>query len=347
MLLVTGATGFVGSAVARTLLARGEAVRVTARKGADLSNLTGLDVEIVEADLRDQASMATALKGCSGLYHVAADYRLWTRKPAEMFKTNVDGTVALMRAAADAGVSRVVYTSSVATLGLWKDGRSADEETPVSFADMVGPYKQSKFKAEEAVLAIQNELPPVVVVNPSTPIGPRDIKPTPTGRTIQEAALGKMPAYVDTGLNIVHVDDVAEGHVLAFERGTPGECYILGGDNMSLKDILSEIARLTGRKPPKVRLPNSAVYPVALISEAIAWATFSNKEPMVTRDALKMAKKLMYFTSAKAERELGYTHRPAVHALKDAIEGFGIKTVQTLDHETDFAASTASKKDAA
>jgi dihydroflavonol-4-reductase len=324
--LVTGATGFVGSAVARALLARGEAVRVLARPGGDRRNIGGLDVEIAEGDLTDAASLAAALKGANALYHVAADYRLWARDPRVLYAANVEGTKALMRAAAEAGVARIVYTSSVATLGLRADGNPATEETPVSFADMIGDYKKSKYLAEEAVREmVARDGLPCVIVNPSTPVGPRDIKPTPTGRMIYEAASGRMPAYVDTGLNIVHVDDVAAGHLLAFDKGEVGERYILGGENMGLKDILQTIARLTGRTAPKTELPRAPLYPIAIVAEAVAALT--GREPFLTRDGLRMARKKMFFSSARAEEKLGYRARAAEQALRDAIEGFGIKTL--------------------
>ncbi len=321
--MVTGATGFVGSAVARLLLARGEAVRVLARPNSDRRNLQGLDLQVVEGDLRDHASIRRALKGCSALYHVAADYRLWVRNPAEIYHTNVEGTRRVLTAAAEAGVSRIVYTSSVATLGLAPDGAPADEETPVSLHDMVGHYKRSKYFAEEAVrdLVTAQQLP-VVIVNPSTPIGPRDVKPTPTGRMVVEAAAGRMPAFVDTGLNVVHVDDVAAGHLLAFDRGRPGERYILGGEDMHLGQILAAVSEICGRRPPRYKLPHGAVMPVAYAAEAWARLCRSGKEPFVTVDGLKMARKKMFFSHAKAADSLGYKARPAVEALRDAIDWF-------------------------
>lgn len=321
MILVTGATGFVGSALVRLLLQRGEMVRVLARVGSDRRNLTGLQVEIVEGDLLKPESLKPAVRGCTGLYHVAADYRLWTREPAKMFEANVDGSQAIIRAAAEAGVERIVYTSSVATLGIVKDG-VADEQTPVSFTDMIGVYKQSKYRAEEAVQQlIVDEGAPVVIVNPSTPIGPRDIKPTPTGRMIVEAAAGRMPAFVDTGLNIAHVDDVAAGHILAFDKGVVGERYILGGTDMTLSEILAHIAGLVGRKPPRIKIPHNAILPVAYLSEA--WTRLTGGDtPFVVVDGIKMAKKKMYFSSAKAEQELGYQFRPAADALLDAVNWF-------------------------
>ena len=318
--LVTGATGFVGSAVARVLEARGHRVRVTHRKGSDLSNLAGLAAEAVEADLRDPASLARAVQGCGAVFHVAADYRIWVPDPAAMLAANVEGSAALMRAAAAAGAARIVYCSSVAALGLTKDGAPADEAQPVTEAQVVGIYKKSKFRAEQAVLAMAREGLPVVVVNPSTPIGPRDVKPTPTGRMIRDAARGRMPAYVETGLNIVHVDDVAEGHALAFERGRVGEKYILGGQNMTLGALLGLVAEQTGRKPPRVKLTQNALWPLALASEAAARAF--GIEPVVTRDHLRMSRKMMFFSSAKAEAELGYRPRPAREAVADAVAWF-------------------------
>lgn len=322
MILVTGATGFVGAAVVRRLLAAGHAVRVTARAGSDRRNVEGLDVDVAEADLTDPASLRRALEGCRALFHVAADYRIWAPDPAAMRRVNVEGTKALMEAALDAGVERVVYTSSVATLGLNADGTPADEATPVTFADMIGAYKQSKYLAEEAVRGmIAGRGLPAVIVNPSTPMGPRDVKPTPTGRMIVQAARGKMPAFVDTGLNVVHVDDVAEGHWLAFEHGAIGERYVLGGENMTLREILAVVAELAGRRPPGVRIPHAAVMPLAHVAEA--WARLAGGgEPFVTVDGLRMARKLMFFSSARAERALGYRPRPAREAIADAVRWF-------------------------
>ena len=318
--LVTGASGFVGAAVARALLAQGRKVRVLLRPQSDRRNIDGLDVEIRLGSLENTASLAAALEGCGALYHVAADYRLWVRDEAPMMRANVEGTRLLMLAALDAGIERIVYTSSVATLGL-SPGSIADETTPSTLGDMIGPYKRSKFLAEEAVRALIAERQlPAVIVNPSTPVGPRDVKPTPTGRMIVEAASGRMPAFVDTGLNIVHVDDVAAGHLLAEERGRVGERYILGGENLSLAEILRRIAALTGRKPPSLSIPIPLIWPIALGAEA--WGRVSGKEPFVTCDGLRMARKTMYFSSAKAERELGYRARSADHALAEAIQWF-------------------------
>jgi dihydroflavonol-4-reductase len=318
--LVTGATGFVGSAVVRALLGAGHSVRVLARPGGNRHNLAGLPVSLAEGNLEDDASLQAAVAGCQFLFHVAADYRLWVRDPAAMLRTNVDGTRNLMRAAAAAGVSRIVYTSSVATLGHCLDGPS-DETTPSTLTDMTGPYKRSKFLAEKEVQKmIRDEGLPAVIVNPSTPIGPGDIKPTPTGRLIVEAASGKVPAYVDTGLNVVHVDDVAAGHLLALEKGTIGERYVLGGDNLLLAEILGMIAKTVGRRPPVVKLPRLPLYPLAVAAEA--WGRLSGNEPFLTLDGLKMAKWKMWFSSVKAEKALGYTHRPAPQAIADAIGWF-------------------------
>ena len=320
--LVTGATGFVGAAVVRRLLARGETVRVLTRPASDRSNIDDLPVEIALGDLLAPDSLPAALSGCRSLYHVAADYRLWAPKPEAMYQANVEGSRNLIRHAMAAGVERIVYTSSVAVLGRTADGRPADEETPVTIDDMIGHYKRSKFLAEEAVRSlIADEDAPVTIVNPSTPIGPRDIKPTPTGRMIVEAAAGRIPAYVDTGLNIVHVDDVAEGHLLAHDRGRIGERYVLGGQDMTLAEILRAIAEIVGRPPPKVRLPHNLILPIAVLAES--WARlFKTGEPFVTIDGIRMAKKRMFFSSAKAKAALGYSHRPQQDALRDAVAWF-------------------------
>ena len=319
--LVTGASGFVGSAVARALLARGRPVRVLVRPSSDRRNVADLAVDVRLGSLEDSASLAAALEGCGALFHVAADYRLWVRDPEAMYRANVDGTRALMTAALAAGVARIVYTSSVATLGLTDDGSPADETTPSTLDDMIGPYKRSKFLAEETVCGlVREQLLPAVIVNPSTPIGPRDLRPTPTGRMIVEAASGRMPAFVDTGLNLVHVDDVAAGHLLAEERGRVGERYILGGENMTLAEILRRIAALTGRRPPTIKLPIPAIWPIALVAEGMARIT--GREPFVTLDGLRLARKTMFFSSAKAMRDLGYAPRPAEAGLADAIAWF-------------------------
>jgi dihydroflavonol-4-reductase len=319
--LITGATGFVGSAVARTMARRGHALRLLVRSSSDRRNVDGIDAELVTGDLTDPASLARAAAGCRYVIHVAADYRLWVPHPEDMMRANVDGAVAMMRAAADAGAERIVHCSSVAALGQIGDGTPADETTPTHEADFVGVYKRSKYRAERAVLELAaRESLPVVVVNPAAPVGPRDIKPTPTGKMVLDTAKGRVPAYIDTGLNIVHVDDVAEGHALALERGRIGERYVLGGENFLLKDILAMIADVAGRRPPQIRLPEALIWPVAWVMEKTAPLT--GIAPMMTRDHLKMARKKMFYSSAKAAAELGYTARPAREAVVDAVEWF-------------------------
>jgi dihydroflavonol-4-reductase len=321
-ILVTGGTGFIGAAVARALVAQGERPRCLVRRGSDRRNLQNLDVELVEGDLLDPASLEAAMAGCKVLFHVAADYRIWVRSPEHMLRTNVQGTRSLMELALRAGVGRIVYTSSVAVLGKNKSGRPADEETPVSLGDMIGIYKRSKFLAEEEVLRLQREAGlPVIIVNPSTPIGPGDVKPTPTGRMVVEAARGRIPAFVETGLNVVHVDDVAAGHLLACERGQVGQRYVLGGENLALGTILRQVAEARGRPAPRLRLPRRPLYPLAYASETWARVT-GGREPLLTVDGLKMAATPMYFSSAKAERGLGYRARPALTALQDAVGWF-------------------------
>jgi dihydroflavonol-4-reductase len=319
--LITGATGFLGSAVARLLLAEGRALRALVRVGSDTKNINDLDVERVTGDLTDAASLKAALKGCDALYHVAADYRLWIPRPKEIYDINVEGTRSLMRAAGEAGVARIVYTSSVAVLGLHKDGAPADEDLPVRLGDMTGHYKRSKFLAEAVVrdMVAEDGLP-AVIVNPTAPIGARDIKPTPTGRIIVDFVNGRMPAYVDTGLNLVHVDDCARGHLLAFAHGKLGERYILGGENLSLRDILLSLGRLTGRPAPGIRLPNRLLVPFAYGAEG--WARLTGSETRLTVDSLRMARKRMFFSSAKAARDLGFSSRPAEQALSDAVRWF-------------------------
>ncbi len=321
-ILVTGATGFVGSVVARQLVARGDDVSALTRPGGDRSNLAGLPVRWIDGDLRDRASLQRACHGQQGLFHVAADYRLWARRPADLYDSNVGGTRNLLEAARDAGVPRIVYTSSVATLGLHTDGTSANEDTLATLADMVGHYKRSKFLAEELVASmVREQALPVVIVNPSTPIGPYDIKPTPTGRMIRDAVHRKIPAYVDTGLNLTHVEDVAQGHLLAFERGQIGRRYILGGENLSLREILATIADLCGHAPPRIELPRAVVYPIAYFAQAWAWLTHGS-EPQATVDGLRMSRKRMYFSSERAIRELGYQSRPARDSLAAAVAWF-------------------------
>lgn len=319
--LVTGATGFVGAAVARALVKQGRTVRVLVRPTSDTRNLANLPVERRPGSLEDAGSLSAALTDCGALFHVAADYRLWVPRPETMYRANVAGTQFLMQAALDQGVGRIVHTSSVAVLGLLPKGEPADEDTPSDLADMIGPYKRSKFMAEQIVREmVATKGLPAVIVNPSTPIGPGDVKPTPTGRMIIEAASGRMPVFVDTGLNIVHVDDVAAGHLLAEERGRVGERYILGGENLSLREILARIAAIVGRKPPRFSVPIPALIPVATVAEALAALT--RKEPFVTRDGLRLARKTMFFTSEKAVSELNYVPRPAEDALRDAVAWF-------------------------
>jgi dihydroflavonol-4-reductase len=317
--LVTGASGFVGSAVARALRTRGDPVRLLVRSGSPRRNIENLDCDVVEGDMRSPDDMARAMAGVRWLYHVAADYRLWARDPEEIVHNNLGGVGAVMYAAFKAGVERIVYTSSVATLSL--KSIPADESAPLSVDEAIGAYKRSKVAAERLVEQLMAERGlSVVIVNPSTPIGPRDVRPTPTGRIILEAAAGKMPAFVDTGLNLVHVDDVAEGHLLAMEKGRVGERYILGGQDVALSEMLAEIAALTGRKPPKVNLPRGPLYPLAYAAEAIAMLT--GKEPFLTVDGLKMSRYRMFFSSAKAAAELGYRARPHIEGLKDALAWF-------------------------
>ncbi|MEO8345613.1 MAG: hopanoid-associated sugar epimerase [Betaproteobacteria bacterium] len=319
--LVTGASGFVGSAVARALLADGFSVRALVRPSSPRGNLVTLDVETVEGDMRDVAAVARAMAGVRYVMHVAADYRLWSRDPDEIRRNNVAGTQAVMDAALRAGVERIVYTSSVAALALRADGRPADESVALSEAAAVGAYKRSKVAAQEIVEAmIARDGLPAVIVNPSTPIGPRDIRPTPTGRIIIEAACGRMPGYVDTGLNLVHVDDVAAGHLAALKRGKIGERYILGGQDVLLADMLRDIALRVGRRPPRIRMPRRLLYPAAAAAEMFARRT--GREPFLTLDGLRMAKNRMFFTSAKATRELGFAPRPYGDGMQEAIAWF-------------------------
>ncbi|MDD3182830.1 MAG: NAD-dependent epimerase/dehydratase family protein [Alphaproteobacteria bacterium] len=319
---VTGATGFVGAAVARVLQAKGHQLRLLSRPNNDRRNLGGLsNASIIEGDLGNPETYAEALKDCDFLFHVAADYRIWVPDETAMHAINVGGTESLMRAAQKADIKKIVYTSSVATLGIPKDGSPGTEETPVALDNMIGVYKRSKFLAEEIVRnMIATEGLPATIVSPSTPIGPRDIKPTPTGRIIIEAAAGRMPAYVDTGLNIAHVDDVAMGHWLALKKGKVGERYILGGDNLGFHDILEIIADLTRTKAATIKLPRAPLFPLAYAAELVAH--FTKKEPFITVDGLKMAKKKMFFSSDKAKTKLNYAPRPAREAIADAIIWF-------------------------
>jgi dihydroflavonol-4-reductase len=316
---ITGATGFVGSAVARELLREGFELRALVRHKSPRTNLAGLEVEVIEGDVHDKDAVISAAQGARYVVHLAADYRLWSPN-GDIMRANVEGTRVAMDAALAVGAERIVYTSSVATLKLREDGLPADETTPLAETDAHGDYKRSKIAAERLVERMIGKGLPAIIVNPSTPIGPRDLRPTPTGRMIIEAASGRMPAYVDTGLNLVHVDSVASGHVAALRHGRIGERYILGGENMTLRELLSTIARFVGRPPPRIRLPRWPIYPVAYAAEAMARVT--KREPFVTLDGLRMAKHRMFFTSAKAERELGYTAKPAEEGIREAIDWF-------------------------
>lgn len=318
--MLTGATGFLGSAIARALVAEGHGVRALVREGTPRGVLAGVPVTFIPGDLTDQASIATALRGAEAVIHCAADYRIWVPDPARMFAVNVGGTEAVMRAALAQGCRRVVHVSSVATLKPRKDGRPATEADAARPEEAIGPYKRSKTEAERLVerLVAEQGLP-AVIVNPSTPIGPRDRRPTPTGRVILEAAKGKMPAYVDTGLNLAHVDDIAAGCVAALSKGGIGERHILGGQDVPLGELLGHIAKLHGRGRP-VKLPRGPLFPMAVVAET--WARIAGGEPMLTRDGLKMAGQWMYFSATKAERVLGYRARPWQKAVADAIAWF-------------------------
>ena len=319
--LITGASGFVGNAVMRKCLERGEDVRVMVRAGSDRRLINEYPVEIVEGDLTKRESLDSALNNCRHLYHVAADYRLWSRYPEELYQSNVEGTRNIMLAALEQSLERIVYTSSVATLGLNADASPANENTPVSLDDMVGDYKRSKYLAEREVDKLVTEQGlPAVIVNPSTPVGPGDIKPTPTGQMILDAITGKMPAYVDTGLNIVHVDDVAEGHLAAMDKGKAGESYILGAADMTLQEILVYIADLIDQKPPAIKLPHELILPIAWVMERVASVT--HQPPRVTVSGVQLAKKKMYFSHSKAATVLGYSPRSAQLALSDAVDWF-------------------------
>ncbi|HXW70129.1 MAG TPA: hopanoid-associated sugar epimerase [Methylocella sp.] len=319
--LVTGASGFVGSAVARVLAASGYKVRALLRDASKEINLAGLDIKIVRGDMRDAAAVSRAMRDARFLVHAAADYRLWARDPSEILTTNREGTRILMEAALAHGVERIVYTSSVATLACAANGKPADETMPMTESCAIGAYKKSKVAAERIVEAMisRNQLP-AIIVHPTAPVGPGDHKPTPTGRVIIEAACGAIPGFVDTGLNIVHVDDVARGHLAALRHGKPGEHYILGGQNVLLEELLHEIARMCGRPAPWIRLPRPLLYPCAALSEAKAYVT--GREPLLTFDGLRMSKNRMFFSSRKAERELGYKARPYAEAIADALAWF-------------------------
>jgi len=315
--LITGATGFVGWHVARKLLDRGQAVRALVRDPARLRELTG--IEPVRGDLRDRDSLACAVRGCGVVYHVAADYRLWTREPKEMFRSNVDGTRALLETACDAGVERFIYTSTVGCIAVPDDG-VGDEEAPVTLEEMSGPYKRSKFLAEKVALEFAQKGFPVVIVNPTAPVGDHDFKPTPTGKIVVDFLRGAMPGFLDTGLNVVDVEDVAAGHLAACERGRTGERYILGAENLTLEQIFAALAEISGRKAPKLRMPYAVAYAAGMASTA--WAAITGGEPPVPLDGVRMARKKMWVRHDKAARELGYAPGPARAALERAVKWF-------------------------
>ncbi|HLJ86329.1 MAG TPA: hopanoid-associated sugar epimerase [Candidatus Angelobacter sp.] len=318
---ITGATGFVGSHVAQLLNAQGADLRLLVRPSSRVENLAGLKGERVTGDLRDAQSLKKAMAGCECVFHVAADYRLWVRDPEQMYLSNVEGTRTIIRTAQECGVRRVVYTSSVATMGFLASGAIADENSPVSVKDMVGHYKRSKFMAEQVALEAGRNGANVVVVNPTTPVGEQDIKPTPTGRIILDFLRRKFPAYVDTGLNLADVKEVARGHLLALDRAVPGERYILGGENLTLKQILDKLAGLTGFPSPNAKVPHSVALGFAVFDQFITGYLFG-KEPRATVDAVRMGRKKMFASSAKAERELGYSVVPVEFALRRAIDWF-------------------------
>ena len=318
---LTGSTGFVGSHVARAYVAEGAELRLLARATSKLTAIEGLAAEVVVGDLRQPESLRTALRGCDALVHVAADYRLWVRDPKEMYAANVDGTRELLRIAREEGVGKVVYTSSVATMGFKTDGSIVDEGTPVSLADMIGPYKRSKFMAEQEAIAAARAGQHVMILNPTTPIGPGDAKPTPTGRIVVDFLNRKFPAYVDTGLNLVDVAEVARMHVVALDSGTPGERYILGGENLTLKQILDRMSAITGLPSPTMKVPHAVAMIFAFFDETIT-GKIRGKEPRATVEAVRMGRKYMFASSAKAERDLGFRVLPVYNAMRTAIEWF-------------------------
>jgi len=318
---VTGATGFVGSHVARVLADQGADLRLLVRASSDLRNIEGLKAERVVGDLRDPASFEKAMQGCDVVFHVAADYRLWVRDPDAMYRANVDGTRAILEAARRNRVRRVVYTSSVATMGFTGNGHPADENSPVALDSMIGPYKRSKFMAEQVAMEAGRGGMDVVVVNPTTPVGERDIKPTPTGRIVVDFLKKRFPAYVDTGLNLVDVTECARGHMAALEKGRSGERYILGGENLTLKQILDKLAAITGLPSPKVKVPYVLALATSVVDEMLT-GHMLGREPRATIDAVRMGRKKMFVTSAKAERELGWNSLPVADALRRAVAWF-------------------------
>jgi dihydroflavonol-4-reductase len=321
---VTGATGFLGAHVARVLAEQGADLRLLVRQTSDLRNIDGLHADRVTGDLRSAPSLEKAVSGCDVVFHVAADYRLWVKDPEPMYRSNVEGTRALLEAARKNGVRRVVYTSSVATIGFTSKGRVADEGSPVDLADMIGHYKRSKFMAEQVALEAGRGGQEVVIVNPSTPIGEMDIKPTPTGRIVVDFLKKKFPAYVDTGLNLVDATECARGHILALEKGRPGERYILGGENLTLKEILDKLAAITGLPSPRVKVPYFMALATGVVDEMVT-GRLRGKEPRATIDAVRMGRKKMFVSSAKAERELGWTIVPVDGALRRAAAWFRAK----------------------
>ncbi|MFZ0939932.1 MAG: hopanoid-associated sugar epimerase [Candidatus Sulfotelmatobacter sp.] len=318
---VTGATGFLGSHVARVLAEQGAELRLLVRPASSLKNLEGLKAETAIGDLREAASLEKAISGCDTVFHVAADYRLWVRDPAEMYRSNVEGTRAILEAARKNGVRCVVYTSSVATIGFTGNGRPADEDSPVSLADMIGHYKRSKFMAEQVAMEAGRSGMRVVTVNPTTPVGEQDVKPTPTGRIVVDFLKGKFPAYVETGLNLVDVHECARGHVAALEKGKTAERYILGGENLSLKQILDKLGAISGLPSPKVKLPYFVAYAAGLVDETVS-GRLLGREPRATVETVRMGKKKMWASSAKAERQLGWKLVPADDALRRAVDWF-------------------------
>jgi len=318
---ITGATGFVGAHVARKYASEGASLRLLTRQTSRLDALAGLDAETVVGDLREPEKLRSALTGCDALVHVAADYRLWVRDPQQMYAANVDGTRELLRLARETGVQRVVYTSSVATMGFKSDGTIVNEDTPVSIADMIGHYKRSKFLGEQEAINAAKAGQYVMILNPTTPIGPGDAKPTPTGRIIVDFLNKKFPAYVDTGLNLVDVAEVARMHVEALDHGTPGERYILGGENLTLKQILDRMSAITGLPSPTMKVPHSVAMAFAFFDETFT-GKMLGKEPRATVEAVRMGKKMMFATSTKAERDLGFKVLPIYNELRSAIEWF-------------------------
>jgi dihydroflavonol-4-reductase len=318
---VTGATGFIGSHVVRLLRERGDRVRILVRESSRALNIEGLGCEIVLGDLRDASQLVRCVQGCRCVYHVAADYRLWARDPQEIYESNVAGTRNLLSACCEAGVDKVIYTSTVGTIGRRNDDTPPDEATPVALDDMIGHYKRSKFMAEQVACEFAHEGLPVVIVNPTTPVGAGDIKPTPTGKIILDFLRGRLPAYVDTGLNIVAVEDVAQGHILAEQKGAVGQRYLLGGENMSLRQILEILARLCGRRMPRFPMPWAVAFAAAQVNQFFI-GTILRREPSIPLEGVRMARHKMYISSDKARRELGYNPRPAEEALRNAVEYF-------------------------